>query len=207
MFGLYQVLMKPDNTGTKVICFGNQGIFFLFVTWEKNKRKRKKPPHKAEIFFWQGQKDSPFLRKSGVGSDSTLCCLHYRPVRILYSLPANTKKTSTQGGDFFLAGAEGFEPSTKVLETHVLPLHHAPIAFATAIVYWIRGRMSSSFYRRSRVKSYIMMPAATAAFRDSAPPRMGRRRRWVAVAFTASETPFPSLPIMRTKEAETSFRS
>ena len=25
------------------------------------------------------------------------------------------------------AGAEGFEPSTKVLETHVLPLHHAPI--------------------------------------------------------------------------------
>ena len=24
------------------------------------------------------------------------------------------------------AGAEGFEPSTKVLETHVLPLHHAP---------------------------------------------------------------------------------
>ena len=27
---------------------------------------------------------------------------------------------------FSLAGAEGFEPSTKVLETHVLPLHHAP---------------------------------------------------------------------------------
>ena len=26
----------------------------------------------------------------------------------------------------FLAGAEGLEPSTKVLETHVLPLHHAP---------------------------------------------------------------------------------
>ena len=28
----------------------------------------------------------------------------------------------------FLAGAEGLEPSTKVLETHVLPLHHAPSA-------------------------------------------------------------------------------
>ena len=27
---------------------------------------------------------------------------------------------------FILAGAEGLEPSTKVLETHVLPLHHAP---------------------------------------------------------------------------------
>lgn len=25
-----------------------------------------------------------------------------------------------------VAGAEGLEPSTKVLETHVLPLHHAP---------------------------------------------------------------------------------
>ena len=27
-----------------------------------------------------------------------------------------------------MAGEEGFEPSTKVLETHVLPLHHSPIA-------------------------------------------------------------------------------
>ena len=34
-----------------------------------------------------------------------------------------------------MAGAEGFEPSTKVLETHVLPLHHAPIAFATVALY------------------------------------------------------------------------
>ena len=31
--------------------------------------------------------------------------------------------------DFTLAGAEGLEPSTKVLETHVLPLHHAPTGF------------------------------------------------------------------------------
>ena len=29
-----------------------------------------------------------------------------------------------------MAGAEGLEPSTKVLETHVLPLHHAPKGFA-----------------------------------------------------------------------------
>ena len=28
-----------------------------------------------------------------------------------------------------MAGAEGLEPSTKVLETHVLPLHHAPKHF------------------------------------------------------------------------------
>ena len=31
---------------------------------------------------------------------------------------------------FFLAGAEGLEPSTKVLETHVLPLHHTPTLIA-----------------------------------------------------------------------------
>ena len=29
-----------------------------------------------------------------------------------------------------MAGAEGLEPSTKVLETHVLPLHHAPMSLA-----------------------------------------------------------------------------
>ena len=27
-----------------------------------------------------------------------------------------------------VAGAEGLEPSTKVLETHVLPLHHTPMS-------------------------------------------------------------------------------
>ena len=32
---------------------------------------------------------------------------------------------------FAEAGEEGFEPSTKVLETHVLPLHHSPIPSAT----------------------------------------------------------------------------
>ncbi len=54
------------------------------------------------------------------------------------------------------------------------------------------------------MRSYIIMPAATAAFRDSAPPRMGRQRRWVASSFTGPETPFPSLPMIRTKEEETS---
>ena len=40
----------------------------------------------------------------------------------------------------FVAGEEGFEPSTKVLETHVLPLHHSPIA------------MQHSYYTRPRRK-------------------------------------------------------
>ena len=32
-----------------------------------------------------------------------------------------------RNASFSLAGEEGFEPSTKVLETHVLPLHHSPV--------------------------------------------------------------------------------
>ena len=42
------------------------------------------------------------------------------------------KKEPVETGS--LAGAEGLEPSTKVLETHVLPLHHAPKHF----VYYTR---------------------------------------------------------------------
>ena len=39
----------------------------------------------------------------------------------------NTKDLEAQCFKVFeVAGAEGFEPSTKVLETHVLPLHQAP---------------------------------------------------------------------------------
>ena len=33
-----------------------------------------------------------------------------------------------------LAGAEGLEPSTKVLETHVLPLHHTPNGFIIFLI-------------------------------------------------------------------------
>ena len=43
---------------------------------------KKTPPQGGGIYM-QGQKDSPFLRKSWAGSDSPLGCLHYRPVRIL----------------------------------------------------------------------------------------------------------------------------
>ena len=39
-----------------------------------------------------------------------------------------------------LAGALGFEPRTKVLETHVLPLHHAPTA--REILYREQSTMS-----------------------------------------------------------------
>ena len=74
-------------------------------------------------FSLSGQKDSTFLRKSRSSFCSNLL--------LLFSI----EKTSTKCGGFLLAGAEGFEPSTKVLETHVLPLHHAPIAFATVALY------------------------------------------------------------------------
>ena len=33
-----------------------------------------------------------------------------------------------------VAGAEGLEPSRTVLETAMLPLHHAPIRFASGII-------------------------------------------------------------------------
>ena len=39
------------------------------------------------------------------------------------------EKSCVETQDLTLAGAEGLEPSTKVLETHVLPLHHCPMAW------------------------------------------------------------------------------
>ena len=45
-----------------------------------------------------------------------------------------------------MAGAEGFEPSTKVLDTHVLPLHHAP-KHATQGLYKNRGLFVKVFLR------------------------------------------------------------
>ena len=53
--------------------------------------------------------------------------------RARYSLPSYSRpsarskeKNRLLSQPTFLAGAEGLEPSTKVLETHVLPLHHTP---------------------------------------------------------------------------------
>ena len=46
------------------------------------------------------------------------------PVRVLLPLPY--KKNPPGWVGFFLAGAEGLEPSRTVLETAMLPLHHAP---------------------------------------------------------------------------------
>ena len=51
-----------------------------------------------------------------------------------------------------MAGAEGLEPSTKVLETHVLPLHHAPtsaIAHEQNILYRKFIIMSMAFLKLS----------------------------------------------------------
>ena len=67
-------------------------------------------------------------------------------------------------------------------------------------IYFLLGQASS------RVSSYIMMPAATAAFSDSAPPRMGSFSLCVAVACTAGDTPLPSLPMTSTNCAATPSR-
>ena len=44
------------------------------------------------------------------------------------------KKTADSLRNRLMAGAEGLEPSTKVLETHVLPLHHAPMFSRTGFI-------------------------------------------------------------------------
>ena len=50
-----------------------------------------------------------------------------------------------------MAGAEGLEPSTKVLETHVLPLHHAPSLFSERVLlYPCRSEMSIPFFKKTR---------------------------------------------------------
>ena len=61
--------------------------------------------------------------------------------------------------------------------------------------------------KNHRISSYIMMAAAIAAFRLSAPPRMGRRTRCVAVCCTCSLTPLPSLPMTRANCSATPCRS
>ena len=48
-----------------------------------------------------------------------------------------------------MAGAEGLEPSTKVLETHVLPLHHAPSLFSERVLlYPCTPEMSIPFSKK-----------------------------------------------------------
>ena len=52
-----------------------------------------------------------------------------------------------------LAGAEGLEPSTKVLETHVLPLHHTPkhlFSITRPYTFVNMFQQISFYYRRLR---------------------------------------------------------
>ena len=57
-------------------------------------------------------------------------CSHFH-ISLHAKSPARLKPSRT------LAGAEGLEPSTKVLETHVLPLHHTPKHLFS--ITWARG--------------------------------------------------------------------
>ena len=55
-----------------------------------------------------------------------------------------------------LAGAEGLEPSRTVLETAMLPLHHAPVcAFQTALLLYQTGRKKASPFPPDPAKKYI----------------------------------------------------
>ena len=56
----------------------------------------------------------------------------------------------------WMAGAEGLEPSTKVLETHVLPLHHAPSLFSERVLlYTLSQQMSIPFLKKRIVFSFF----------------------------------------------------
>ena len=74
------------------------------------------------------------------------------------------------------AGEEGFEPSTKVLETHVLPLHHSPVCHTRGIII----ERAAIVNRKIRVFSDL---EAGALYQDERPPdgiickEPGRRRR------------------------------
>ena len=50
-----------------------------------------------------------------------------------------------------MAGAEGFEPSTKVLETHVLPLHHAPSLSRTRHIIYGNARFVNTFLPKRNI--------------------------------------------------------
>lgn len=49
--------------------------------------------------------------------------------RRIFHIHAHKNEPASHETGSSMAGAEGLEPSTKVLETHVLPLHHAPMRF------------------------------------------------------------------------------
>ena len=53
------------------------------------------------------------------------------------------EKAASSQKPLILAGAVGFEPTTKVLETHVLPLHHAPKHFFS--ISWVYAFVNAFF--------------------------------------------------------------
>ena len=90
-------------------------------------QEAKKKSAALQPTVWQGQKDSFSsldARRSGRLYRAKGHGIHCRPILVL--LQEANKKNRLLSQPTFLAGAEGLEPSTKVLETHVLPLHHTP---------------------------------------------------------------------------------
>ena len=71
-----------------------------------------------------------------------------------------------------MAGAEGLEPSTKVLETHVLPLHHAPMFSRTGfIIQEIRSFVNTQV---SILLLLFASPVRIRVISDPAPVRENR---------------------------------
>ncbi len=105
-----------------------KGTVFTAVLFSSFCKKRiKKSAAFATDLFGRGKRDSFFssldARRSGRLYRAKGHGIHCRPILALLQ---EAKKNRLLLQPTFLAGAEGLEPSTKVLETHVLPLHHTP---------------------------------------------------------------------------------
>ena len=89
-------------------------------------KEQKKSAAFATDLFGRGRRTlSP--RSTLVGQDGSTVPKGTVFTAVLFSsfCKKRIKKSAAFATDL-LAGAEGLEPSTKVLETHVLPLHHTP---------------------------------------------------------------------------------
>ena len=118
--------------------------------------------------------------------------------------------TATLCGSSLQAGAEGFEPSTKVLETHVLPLHHAPTRLPTVNILSDEGRnVKHKFSGFCRVLAFLRMMARDCPLSQGL-PRFCEERPWerpaaiMAMAIPQQYRIVVGLP-MRRRQLEISF--
>ena len=133
-------------------------------------------------FHWQGQKDSPLVRcalplrdaraprgyflamlgarslpRSPAAKNADTAALSLRTFESFHICP-QSKPKAPKWVLLALAGAEGLEPSRTVLETAMLPLHHAPKRNSRII--------ASPFLRVKQIVRYNRAGSGTQSFRS-----------------------------------------